>query len=58
MNKIWYAIGDFFGLVFNGIEAIGNTINYIYIVVIFAFLVLWTGQMLKHRRNGEEHTSS
>ena len=58
MNKIFYAIGDFFGLIFNGVEAVGNTINYLYIVIIFAFLVIWTIKMLKHRRDGEEHASS
>ena len=58
MNKIFYAIGDFFGLIFNGVEAIGNTINYLYIVIIFAFLVIWTVKMLKHRKDGEEHASS
>ena len=58
MSDIFYAIGDFFGLVFNGVEAIGNSINYLYIVIIFAFLVIWTAKMLKHRKDGEEHTSS
>lgn len=58
MNKIFYAIGDFFGLIFNGVEAVGNTINYLYIVIIFAFLVIWTIKMLKHRKDGEEHASS
>tara|TARA_B100000795_G_scaffold240661_1_gene202960 strand:- start:631 stop:807 length:177 start_codon:yes stop_codon:yes gene_type:complete len=58
MNDIFYAIGDFFGLVFNGVEAVGNSINYLYIGVIFAFLVVWTVKMLKHRKDGEEHASS
>jgi tellurite resistance protein TehA-like permease len=58
MNKIFYAIGDFFGLIFNGVEAVGNTINYLYIFIIFAFLVIWTTKMLKHRKDGEEHASS
>ena len=58
MNKIFYAIGDFFGLVFNGVEAVGNSINYLYIGVIFVFLVVWTVKMLKHRKDGEEHASS
>ena len=58
MNDIFYAIGDFFGLVFNGVEAVGNRINYLYIGVIFVFLVVWTVKMLKHRKDGEEHASS
>jgi hypothetical protein len=55
MKDIFYAIGDFFGLVFEGVEAIGNSINYLYIGVIFAFLVDWTAKMIKHRKDGEEH---
>ena len=42
MNEIFYAIGDFFGVVFDGVEAVGNSINYLYMVIIFAFLVIWT----------------
>ena len=58
MNKIFYAIADFFDLIFNGVEAIGNTINYLYIVIIFSFLVIWITKMIKHRKEGEEHASS
>jgi len=58
MNKLFYAIGDFFGLIFNGVESVGNIINYLYIFIIFAFLVIWTTKMLKHRKDGEEHASS
>tara|TARA_B110000444_G_C18490053_1_gene433090 strand:+ start:249 stop:425 length:177 start_codon:yes stop_codon:yes gene_type:complete len=58
MSNIFYAIGDFFGIVFNVVETIGNSINYIYICVIFAFLVIWTSKMIKHRKDGEEHASS
>tara|TARA_B110000908_G_scaffold98324_1_gene116091 strand:- start:1219 stop:1395 length:177 start_codon:yes stop_codon:yes gene_type:complete len=57
MNKIFYAIADFFGLIFSGVEAVGNSINYLYIVIIFAFLVIWITKMLKHRKDGEEHAS-
>lgn len=55
MSEIFYAIADFFSFIFQGVEAIGNTINYLYIVIIFAFLVLWTREMIKHRREGKEH---
>tara|TARA_B110000483_G_scaffold102319_1_gene125093 strand:- start:321 stop:497 length:177 start_codon:yes stop_codon:yes gene_type:complete len=58
MNKLFYAIGDFFGLIFNGVESVGNIINYLYIFIIFSFLVIWTTKMLKHRKDGEEHASS
>ena len=58
MSKIFYAIADFFALVFKAIEAIGNSINYLYIVIIFVLLVFWTLEMLKHRREGKEHAES
>jgi len=58
MREIFYAIADFFSLIFKGVEIIGNSINYLYILIIFAFLVFWTLQMIKHRRNGEEHAES
>ena len=55
MSNIFYAIGDFFGLIFNGIEVLGNSVNYVYIGVIATFLVIWTVKMLKHRKDGEEN---
>tara|TARA_Y100000385_G_C12766283_1_gene497309 strand:+ start:181 stop:357 length:177 start_codon:yes stop_codon:yes gene_type:complete len=55
MKKVFYDIGDFFGLVFNGVEVLGNIPNYIYIFIIFIFLVIWTVKMLKHRKDNEEH---
>jgi len=58
MKDVFYAIGDLFGLLFTGIEALGNMPNYFYIGVIFLFLVVWTTQMLKHRRDNEEDASS
>ena len=61
MNKIFYAIADFFGLIFSGVEAVGNTINYLYIVIIFAFLVIWTIKCLsteKMERSTLHHKSN
>tara|TARA_B100000123_G_C25684410_1_gene407925 strand:+ start:375 stop:572 length:198 start_codon:yes stop_codon:yes gene_type:complete len=58
MDKIWYAIADFFQFIFRYIEMLGNSVNYLYVVIIFVFLVVWTLQMLKHRKNNEEHASS
>ena len=58
MKEVFYAIGDFFGWIFNGIEFLGNMPNYFYIGVIFIFLVVWTIKMLKHRKDNEEHASS
>ncbi len=58
MSKIFYTIADFFQLIFNGVEALGNFVNYIYVLIIFSFLVIWTVKMIKHRRDGEEHAAS
>ena len=58
MKDVFYAIGDFFGLIFNGIDNLGNVPNYFYIGVIFTFLVVWIVKMLKHRKQNEEHAPS
>ena len=55
MKEIFCAIADLFGIIFTGVEAVGNSLNYIYMVVIFLFLVLWTLKMIKHRKDNEEH---
>ena len=58
MKEVFYAIGDFFGSIFEIIESMGNSLNYFYIGVIFIFLVVWTAKMIKHKKDGEEHASS
>ena len=58
MKNIFYSIGDFFEIIFGVVESIGNTINYFYIGVIFVFLVVWTIEMFKHKKNNEEHAKS
>ena len=58
MKDVFYAIGDFFQVIFNVVEALENAPNYFYIGVIFIFLVVWTAKMLKHRKDNEEHVSS
>ena len=58
MDNIWYAIADFFQFIFKYIEMLGNSVNYLYVAIIFAFLVIWIVQMIKHRKNNEEHASS
>jgi len=58
MKELFCALADFFGLIFNGIEFLGNAPNYFYIGIIFIFLVLWTIKMLKHRKDNQEHGSS
>ncbi|MEC7863465.1 MAG: hypothetical protein VX762_00715 [Bacteroidota bacterium] len=55
MKDVFYAIGDFFGLIFNGVEALGNAPNYFYIGVICVFLVVWTAKMFRHRKDNEEN---
>ena len=58
MSNIWYFIADVFQMIFEAIAFFGNTLNYIYMGVIFSFLVVWTLEMIKHRKNNEEHASS
>jgi len=58
MNEIFNAIGDSFQPIFEIMPLLGDYINYFYMVVIFAFLVIWTSKMLGHRKRGEEHSSS
>lgn len=58
MKDIFFAIADFFKFIFNGVEKAGNIPNYIYIIIIALFLVLWTFKMLEHRKNNQEHASS
>ncbi len=55
MKDVFYAIGDFFGVIFNGVEVLGNAPNYFYIAVIFIFLVVWTAKMLQHKKDNNEH---
>ncbi|MGY8931773.1 MAG: DUF6341 family protein [Flavobacteriales bacterium] len=57
MKNFWNAIGDFFTATFEFMPLIGNKINYVYILVIFLFLVIWVVKMYNHRKNGEEHRS-
>ena len=58
MNKIFYAIGDFFESIFEIMPLFGDYINYFYMFVIFAFLVIWVSKMVSFRKRGEEHDSS
>tara|TARA_Y100001954_G_scaffold217979_1_gene250630 strand:- start:141 stop:317 length:177 start_codon:yes stop_codon:yes gene_type:complete len=55
MNKIWNAIADFFELIFIGVEFAGDIMNYLYILIIFVFLVVWTVIMQKHKKENSEH---
>ena len=55
MNKIFYAIGDFFESIFEILPLFGDYITYFYMLIIFKFLVLWTRMMFGHRKRGEEH---
>tara|TARA_B100001939_G_scaffold250737_1_gene217715 strand:- start:1347 stop:1520 length:174 start_codon:yes stop_codon:yes gene_type:complete len=49
-KEFWYFIGDFFTKSFEILPIIGNKFNYLYILIISAFLVLWTVQMFKHQK--------
>ena len=58
MNKFFYGIANFFGYIFDFMPTIGNKINYFYVLVIFTFLVVWALKMIKHKKDGQEHSSS
>tara|TARA_X000000368_G_scaffold396185_1_gene364256 strand:- start:441 stop:614 length:174 start_codon:yes stop_codon:yes gene_type:complete len=57
MDKIFYAIGDFFESIFEVMPLFGDYINYFYMFVIFTFLIVWVSKMFGFRKRGEEHTS-
>ena len=56
MKEIFYVIADIFGVLFEGMEVLGNTLNYSYILVIFFLLIGWTFKMMQHRKNNEEQS--
>lgn len=58
MNNIFYAIGDFFESIFEIIPLFGDYINYFYIFIISAFLIVWIIKMVGFKKRGEEHASS
>ena len=58
MNNFFYTIGDFFQSIFELMPGAGNLMNYFFIFVIFTFLIVWTSKMVKHKKDGEEHSSS
>ena len=55
MKNFFCTIGDLFESSFTIIELMGNTVNYLYIGIIFVFLVFWTKKMISHKKNNEEH---
>jgi len=58
MNNFFYTIGDFFQSIFELMPGVGNLMNYFFIFVIFTFLIVWTSKMVKHKKDGEERSSS
>ena len=49
-TRLWNYLGDLFTKSFELLPIVGNKINYLYIVIILSFLVLWTVQMFKHSK--------
>lgn len=49
-TKIWHSIGQFFEYIFDFLPLIGNKINYIYILIITAFLILWSFKMVQDEK--------
>tara|TARA_B100000614_G_scaffold187383_1_gene168488 strand:+ start:952 stop:1128 length:177 start_codon:yes stop_codon:yes gene_type:complete len=55
MSDFWYMIADLFSYLFVAMEYLGNSLNYVYILIIFIFLMGWIFIMRKHKKNNEEH---
>lgn len=50
-TKFWHAIGQFFEYIFEFLPLIGNKFNYLYIVIIMVFLIVWSFKMIQHKKN-------
>jgi len=55
-KEFWCFVGDFFTKSFEILPIIGNKFNYLYMLIIFAFLVLWTMQMFKHEKEKKSNS--
>ena len=54
MTALFYLIGDFFEFIFGFVPLFGDYINYLYILIISAFLVIWTMKMFQFKKEGNE----
>lgn len=52
IRDIAYGLGDFFEWTFGILPVLGNSVNYLFIVIGFIFFLYWMGQMAKHNREG------
>ena len=55
MTDFFYFISDIFQVTFEIIPLVGDYINWLYIFIISAFLIVWISKMIIHKKNGEEH---
>lgn len=53
LKDVWYAIGDFFEWTFNILPPLNNIPNFIFIAIGSVAFLYWLGQMVKHKRAGE-----
>lgn len=53
LRDVFYAIGDFFEWTFGILPVIANVPNVIFFIIIAAFFLYWTFQLVKFRRAGE-----
>tara|TARA_B100000902_G_scaffold49801_1_gene56573 strand:- start:250 stop:426 length:177 start_codon:yes stop_codon:yes gene_type:complete len=57
MTDFFYFIADIFQVTFKIIPLVGDYINWLYIFIISAFLIVWISKMIIHKKNGEEHAT-
>ncbi len=53
-NSFVYGLGDFFEWTFGLLTILGNGFNYLLMIIMTILFFYWMGQMMKHRRAGEQ----
>lgn len=54
MTEFIYSLGSFFEYIFGFMPLFGDYINYLYIFIISAFLIIWVMKMMKFKKMGNE----
>lgn len=53
LRSFFEALGDFFEWTFQILPFLGNSVNYLFMIIMTIFTVYWFGQMNKQRKAGE-----
>ena len=54
LRNIFEGIGAFGEWTFGILKVLGNSVNYVFMLVIAAALIYWMAQMVKHQKAGEK----